>query len=95
MLFVAVALFGLLAYAFMKSSRTSTNWLQSEKTSAEATSALDCTNAIDMATRRLEARGCEGMISLLEDGSNPDPQAPNDGSCSVYNANGGGVKPCN
>ena len=34
------------------------------------------------------------MISSALDGSNTSPGAPQDGSCSVYHINGGGVKPC-
>ena len=34
------------------------------------------------------------MISSLADGSNPNPNAPTDGSCSLYHPNGGGVKAC-
>ncbi|HEU4839516.1 MAG TPA: hypothetical protein VFS88_08920 [Micavibrio sp.] len=92
MLFIAVALFGMLAYAFSQGSRTSMGWIEKEKQDAAVTGAQDCTNAINMAQKRLQARGCGSMISSLEDGSNPNTGAPADGSCSIFHPNGGGVK---
>lgn len=94
MLFIAVALFGILAYAFMQSSRTSTSWLESERGKASATATADCANTLGLAVKRLEARGCTGMISMNADGTNTAPGAPTDGSCSVYHPNGGGAKYC-
>lgn len=92
MLFIAVALFGMLAYAFSQGSRTSMGWIEKEKQNAAVIGGQDCTNAINMAQKRLEARGCASMISSLSDGSNPNPGAPGDGSCSIFHPNGGGVK---
>lgn len=57
-----------------------------------ATQSQDCMNAISMATKRLEAKGCGSFISSEADGSNSDPNAPADGSCAIYHPNGGGVK---
>lgn len=93
-LFIGVALFGALTYAFMGSTRVSLSWVQSEQDMAAATASLDCTNAIGLAHKRLEARGCGAMISSAPDGSNNLPGAPSDGSCSIYHMNGGGVKNC-
>ncbi len=93
-LFIAVGLFAALGYAFTSSSRTSVSWLQAEAGKATQSGGEDCANTIDMATRRLEARGCGDMISALQDGSNIIPGAPTDGSCSIYHVAGGGVKPC-
>ena len=95
MLFVVVALFGMLAYAFMQSTRTSTGWLSDEQDKAAATSSLDCTNSVNMALKRLESRGCGADISYRIDGTNAAPNAPTDGSCSIFHPNGGSVKPCN
>lgn len=95
MLFVAVALFGLLAYALLQGSQGNMNMITNEAGKAAASQAQDCSNAVNMATRRLEARGCTGMISLNPDGSNSAVAgAPTDGSCSVYHPNGGGAKFC-
>lgn len=94
MLFIVVALFGMLAYAFMNSSRTSVGWFADEQTKAAATASADCQLALSSAARRLELRGCGNAISDAPDGSNFIAGAPTDGSCSTYHANGGGVKPC-
>lgn len=93
MLFIAVALLGALAYAFTRSSRTSTAWLENEQAKAAATGGQDCLNTINMAVKRLEARGCGALISYNTDGS-PSPDGPEDGSCSIYHVSGGGVKVC-
>lgn len=93
-LFIAVGLLGGLSYAFLQGSRTSTTLITSEADKATTYKSQDCTNAVNMATKRLQARGCGAMISTLEDGSNTNPGAPTDGSCSVYHPNGGGVKSC-
>ncbi len=94
MLFILVALFGALAYAFLQGTRTSTDWIENEQSKAEATNSLDCSNAVSMAVKRLEARGCSGLLSMHGDGSNDIVGAPTNGSCSVFHTNGGGVKKC-
>lgn len=94
MLFIAVALFGMLAYAFSQGTRSGLGWVDNERGKAATTSAQDCTNAINLALKRLELRGCGTMISSATDGSNSNPGAPTDGSCSVFHTNGGGVKAC-
>ena len=94
MLFIAVALFAALAFALMQGSRNNLNLITGERDRAAATQSQDCTNAIDLAVKRLEARGCGNKISYQTDGSNPAAGAPVDGSCSVYHANGGATKPC-
>ncbi len=95
MIFIAVALFGMLAYAFMHGSRGNISWITSEQAKTAAYSSQDCTNATNMAVKRLQTRGCDNMISYMADGSNIIPNAPTDGSCSVFHPNGGGAKPCN
>lgn len=94
MLFIAVALFGALAYAFMQGSRTGLGWVEKEKSNAAATKIQDCSNTVNMATKRLAARGCGNLVSMNLDGTNTNPGAPTDGSCSVFHVNGGGVKAC-
>lgn len=93
-LFIAVALFGALGYAFLQGSRNSTSMITGEAAKATAYQSQDCSNSVTMATKRLQARGCAGKISSAADGSNPFPGAPTDGSCSIYHPNGGGVKNC-
>ncbi len=94
MLFIAVALFGLLAFAFLQGSRNNLSMMTSEAQKAQATQVQDCTNGVDMAERRLQAKGCGALVSHNTDGSNTNPGAPSDGSCSIYHSNGGGMKPC-
>ena len=94
LLFVMVALFGLISYAFLQNSRGGMNWIKGEQSKAETTNSQDCSNAVNMAARRLDARGCSGLISYHGDGTNEIPGAPTDGSCSIFHANGGGVKKC-
>ena len=95
MLFVAIALFGLLGYAFLQGTRGSTTLITDTASKAQATNTQMCSNVVNMATRRLEAKGCKpGQISLSPDGNNPVMGAPTDGSCSVFHINGGGAKPC-
>ena len=94
MLFVAIALFGLLGYAFLQGTRGSTTIITDTASKAQATDAMQCNNSIAMAVKRLEVRGCGNMISYISDGSNDHANAPTDGSCSVFHPNGGGVKVC-
>lgn len=68
--------------------------IMSEKNKATMTASADCSNAVGLATKRLNARGCGSLISAATDGSNTNPGAPTDGSCSIYHPNGGGVKGC-
>lgn len=93
-LFVLVALFGFLAYIFAYGSRGNIAMLTSEQTKATVTTTTQCANNLAMATKRLEARGCGAMISSATDGSNSNPGAPTDGSCSIYHPNGGGITYC-
>lgn len=94
MIFIAVALFGMLAYAFSQGSRTSMGWIEAEKGKATATQDTDCTNATVMALKRLQIKGCGSLVSYAADGSNIKSGAPSDGSCSLYHPNGGGIKVC-
>ncbi|PZO85416.1 MAG: hypothetical protein DI626_07430 [Micavibrio aeruginosavorus] len=94
MIFVAVALFGLLSFAFMRGSNTSTALMTSEKDKAMVTDAQDYANAVNMAIKRLKARGCtDSQISYeTPKGNNPNPSAPTDQSCHVFKIAGAGVK---
>ncbi len=93
-LFIVVALFGMLTYAFTNSTKTSIGWFEDERGTASQISSADCQLAVASAVKRLELRGCGTMISNNADGSNTNPNAPTDGSCSIYHVNGGGVKAC-
>lgn len=93
-LFICVALFGMLIYAFNRGTRTSLSWIEGEKDKADVTRSTECANNLNLAQKRLELRGCAGMISVSSDGVNTNPDAPTDGSCSIYHPNGGGLRPC-
>jgi hypothetical protein len=95
MLFIAVALFAALAYAFMQGSKGSTALVTNEAAKASATASQDCTNIVNMAIKRLELKGCANKVSFNGDGTNDQVGAPADGSCSIFHPNGGGVKACN
>jgi hypothetical protein len=90
-LFVAVALFGAISYAISRGTEGGIKTIEGVRDDAMVTKSQGCTNAINSAQRRLEVRGCGSIISTLADGSNPNPDAPQDGSCSIYHTNGGGV----
>lgn len=93
-IFVLIALFAFLAYMFSYGTRGNIGWFQDEQSEAATTATQQCSNNLTMATKRLEARGCGALISTATDGSNANPGAPTDGSCSLYHPNGGGLKPC-
>lgn len=93
-LFIAIALLAALSWAFLQGTRSSVALVEGERDKATATKSLDCANTIQLATKRLEMRGCGALISSLPDGSNTNPGAPQDGSCSIYHPNGGGAKNC-
>jgi hypothetical protein len=94
MLFIAVVLFGLLAYAFLQGTRGSTNMITGEQTKAAAYQSQDYNNAINLGVKRLKLRGCtDAQISYeTPNGNNINPSAPADKSCHVFQVAGGGVK---
>lgn len=94
MLFILAALLAALSWAFYGSTRSNISWLQTEVTHASETELQACSLAVAQAEQRLKARGCANTVSYLDDGSNTNPGAPNDGSCSIFHPNGGGIKPC-
>lgn len=94
MLFIAVALFGMLAFAFMQGSRSNLTMMSAEKDKAVATQFQDCENTVQLTVKRLAAKGCRSdLISYNPDGSAVAGGSV-DGSCSVFNTNGGGLKAC-
>lgn len=92
---IALSLFAALSWAFTRDTSSNIGWVQSEMNKASQTASADCQRTIAAAMKRLQFRpGCNGVISSEEDGSNPNPGAPDDGSCSIYHPNGGGVTSC-
>lgn len=93
MLFIAIALFGALAYAFAQSTRSSAALIAGEASKAGAVGLADCKNAVTLAQKRLAVRNCGALISMEPDGS-AITGGPADGTCSIFHTNGGGVKLC-
>ena len=88
---MAVALFGAISYAISRGTEGGIKTIEGVRDDSMSTQSQGCTNAINAAQRRLQGRGCGSMISSLSDGSNLNPDAPQDGSCSIFHVNGGGV----
>lgn len=92
---IAIALFAALSWAFTRDTSSNIGWVKTEANKAAQTASADCQRTIASAMKRLQFRpGCNGIISSEEDGSNTNPGAPDDGSCSIYHPNGGGVTSC-
>lgn len=91
-LFAALFLLAALFYAVSNGTRSGLSLIEGERDKATAIGAQDCTNTIALATKRLEMRGCGTLISSAADGSNGNPGAPSDGSCSIFHPDGGAVK---
>ena len=85
-LFLAVALFGLISYAFLQGTRGNLGMIMSEAKEAKDTKIQDYNNSIKGTVTRLHARGCtDAMISYeTPTGGNPNPDAPTDGSCHIF-----------
>ncbi len=94
MLFIALALFGVLAFAFMQGSRSNLTMMTTEKQKAVATQFQDCENTVQLTMKRLIAKGCRAdLISTNPDGSAVVGGAA-DGSCSLFHNNGGTLRAC-
>lgn len=94
MLFIAVALFGLLSFAFLQGSRSNLTMISNERDRAIASQLQDCENTVQLTLKRLGAQGCaSNLISLNADGSHV-VGGPADGSCSVFHMKGGALKTC-
>lgn len=97
MIFIAVGLFGLLAYAFMQGSRSNVSWLSTEEASSYATNIIGYSGDVRTAVARLRARGCADIQMNFE---NPyyatvdyaNPNSPTDESCNIFSTKGGGLK---
>lgn len=87
-LFVAIALFGGLAYVMSQGSRTSTDWVTKEATKGEAIKGQQCANDVNVASKRLTLRGCKTISSATDMSMVTEPR------CALYHSQGGGITPC-
>jgi len=94
MIFIAVALFGALAYAFMQGTRTSTTMMTSEGEKVSAADTQDYVNSVNTAVKRLKLRGCtDAQISYETPlGNNVNTAAPADKHCHIFHMAGAGIK---
>lgn len=94
MLFVAVALFGALAFAFTQGSRTSTGMISDSALKANISDLFSYAGSIQSAITRLKLRGCtNGQINLKSpSGDYNNTTSPTDGTCDVFSAAGGGIQ---
>jgi hypothetical protein len=91
---MAVALFAALNYAFNSSSRVSTSLLTDSEATTYANQIIAYGNEVKSTVKRLQLRGCsDAAISFENDvvSGYENPNAPDDGSCNVFNIAGGGL----
>lgn len=105
MIFIAVALFAALAYAFMRSSQTSTSMITNEQAKSHAIKLVGYGNDLRTAVTRLKLKGCSDnqinfanpvlkwsngtLINPSSSGAGFNPNAPADGRCNVFGSAGG------
>ena len=91
---IAVFLFGALAAVFMRGARTGQINLTSGQSKLIAQELLDYAGVLERTSLKLTQRGCApsqlSYVGLNADCS-ANPLGPNDNSCNVMHANGGGI----
>lgn len=91
---IAVGLMAALSYAFMGSSRTSTNMLTDAQAEAYASEIIAYGNEVKQAVKRLQLRGCSDTEISFENNvvsGYTNPNSPADKSCHVFDVAGGGL----
>lgn len=96
---IGVALFGALAYTFMRGAKQGQGNLTKQQAKIAAQELLDFLGTVEKATNKLRSRGCsESDISFANTGdtgpfvaANDPATAPSDGSCDIFNSSGGGL----
>lgn len=89
-LFLAIFLFGALSWAMLGGGRGSLGVIEGEAAKADTIAQRDCANTVNLALKRLTARGCEQVSYRMDGASTNTP----DGTCSVYHPQGGAVGKC-
>jgi hypothetical protein len=96
LILIAVALFAALSYAVTQSGRGS-GGIEKEQQMIDTAVSQQCSASVERGENVLKILGgCDtSEISYeLADGSNPNPSAPGDKSCHLFDAAGAGVTPC-
>lgn len=91
---VMVALFAALNYAVSQNSRTGENQISEQQANLAATEILDYAAAVKRAVQELMINGCSDTEISFENNAvagYTNPNAPSDGSCHIFNSNGGGL----
>lgn len=103
LILAAVAMFAALAWVFTQNSRQSSGALTSEQTRLAAQEIVAYGNQMAEAVQKLKLRGCTDIQMDFSGGGSKkgngtlypysNSNAPADGSCNVFNANGGKMSP--
>jgi len=98
LILVAVALFGALAYTFMKGARSTSGNMSPQQAKIAAQDILDYAQTVENGVNKLRSKGCsEGDLnfnhSLPPGAQETNPSAPADGSCDVFGPNGANISP--
>lgn len=94
MLFVAVALFGMISYAFLQGSRSNVALLTDEQAKAQAQKIIAYGNDLKSAVVRLRARGCKDTDISFENSVVPGYTNVNNSPniCKIFHIEGGGLQ---
>lgn len=91
---IAVFLFGALAATFMRGSRTGQGNLTAQQAKLVAQEIMMYGTQLEKATNKIRQNNCsENQINLnnTTEAGYTNPDAPSDGSCDLFSANGGNV----
>jgi len=93
-IFIAIALFGALAFAFNQTSRTSTGFISDSQADAYASQIISYGNQVKDAVKRLQLRGCSDTEISFENNivtGYANGNAPDNETCNVFSVSGGGL----
>ncbi len=94
-IFIAIALFGALTFAFNQSSRTSSGFISDSSTDAHANKIIQILEENSMAVRRMRLKNCIPNFISYEGaggGFNYSPVTDIKDKCKLFHENGGGLK---
>lgn len=95
LILIAVALFAALSYAISTSGRGSGS-IEKEKSEIVRAQLVQIGAAMSQAILRMRINGCRDTeISVENGGTNVNASTPSDGSCKLFDPNGGGLAPMN